>query len=168
VQKWLNTPSKNYGFYLLHSANTDTMAFDSREKTTATLRPKLTVTYKPPVITSGPTVSGITATTAHVVWETDTYAKSKIKYRKQGTATWTSKTVTTKLTSGKWTATASLTALTANTTYEYQVQASVDSPLTPTRTFRTLAASPDGIEEPDAPAPDLNQPPIFIPLLLNQ
>ncbi len=168
VQKWLNTASKNYGFYLLQSANTDTMAFDSREKTTATLRPKLTVTYKPPTIISGPTVSALTATTATVVWETDTFAKSKIKYRKQGTSTWTTKSVNTVLTSGKWKATASLTGLTANTTYEYQVQASVDSPLTPTRTFRTLAAGPAGLELPAAPGEDTIWPSLYIPLFLNQ
>lgn len=138
VQKWLNTPSKNYGLYLLHTGNTNTLAFDSRERSTASFRPKLTVTYIPPSLTAGPAVTNITATSVTITWETDIFTKSKIRYRKQGTSTWTTKSVKTVLTGGKWRASITLTDLTPNTTYEYQVTASADSPWTNTLTFRTL------------------------------
>ncbi len=140
VQKWLNTPTKNFGLYLQDSANTDTLKFDSSEKTTTSLRPKLTVTYKPPIITKAPWVQSITATGASVLWETDIYGKGTLNYRKKGVTAWTAKAVATTLVSGKWQAKAVLTGLTANTTYEYRVRASADSAWTGTSTFKTAAA----------------------------
>lgn len=140
LQYWLNNPTKNYGFYLMDGANTDTLAFDSRDRSIANLRPKLTVTYKPAVVTSGPTIQSITATSAKVVWESDVFCKETLRYRKQGTVTWTSKNVMAVLTNGKWQVAANLTGLLTNTTYEYQLRASTDSAWTTTRIFRTLSA----------------------------
>lgn len=142
VQQWINTPAKNYGLYLLKTTATNTLAFDAREKTTATLRPKLTVTFKPPALTRSPWVQSVTATTATVLWETDTFAKSNFKFRKRGATTWTSKTVKTTLISGRWQGKAALTGLTRATVYEYQVRASADSPWTSILTFTTAAAAP--------------------------
>lgn len=141
LQYWLNNPTKNYGFYLMDSANTNTLAFDSRERTIVSLHPKLTVTYKPAALTNGPTVQSITATSVKIVWESDVFCKETVRYRKQGTTTWTSKQVKAASTNGRWQATANLTGLMANTTYEYQVRASADSAWTTTRTFRTSAAT---------------------------
>lgn len=142
VQKWLTTPSKNYGFYLRNPANTRDMSFYSRDfLASPAMRPKLTVTYRPPVVINGPTVSNITAAGARVGWESDTYAKGSVRYRKQGTTTWTTKTVATVLTNGRWQATANTSGLSANTTYEYQVRASADSPWTSTLAFRTAVAA---------------------------
>lgn len=141
VQKWLTTPSKNYGLYVMDATNANNLVFYSRDYLVNTgQRPKLTVTYKPPVLVGTPTVSSSTTTTAKVQWESTTYAKGTVRYRVQGTTAWTSKTVATVLTSGKWVATASLSGLVANTTYEYQVRASADSPWTSTRTFKTAAS----------------------------
>ncbi len=141
VQKWLNNPKKNYGFYLLHTTNTDTLGLESREKTSALLRPKLSIVYQVPSFTREPWVQQVTATGATILWETDTYARGNLKYRLQGTSSWTTKTVTTVLTDGRWQARAVLTGLQPAKTYEFRVRPSVDSPWTAVRTFRTLAGT---------------------------
>ncbi len=150
VQKWLTTPSTNFGFYLRNTPNSNDMTFYSRDYLTSspgsglTMRPRLTVTFVPPVLTLGPTVSNITAASARVQWESDTYARGRVRYRGQGTSTWTTRSAATVLTSGKWQATVTLSGLSANTTYEYQARASLDSPWTIASTFRTAttAAAP--------------------------
>jgi hypothetical protein len=139
IQKWLNNPKQNYGFYLMNAGNTDALAFESAEKTTASLRPRLTIVYRPPVFTRAPWVQDITATTATVLWETNTYARGNLKYRLQGTSTWTNQTVTTALVGGNWQAKAVLTGLQPAKTYEFQVRPSADSPWTGIMTFRTAA-----------------------------
>ena len=47
VQKWLNAPSTNHGVTIQNYVTTtnDAIGFDSSEATTATNRPKLTITY---------------------------------------------------------------------------------------------------------------------------
>ncbi len=47
VQKWINTPSTNHGVTIQNYVNTtsDNVRFESSEATTATNRPKLTITY---------------------------------------------------------------------------------------------------------------------------
>ena len=49
VQNWLNTPSTNFGWVLIgnESAAPTSKRFDTRETASASLRPKLTVTYTP-------------------------------------------------------------------------------------------------------------------------
>lgn len=141
IQKWLNNSKQNYGFYLMDAGNTNALAFESAEKATATLRPRLTIMYRPPVFTRAPWVQNITATGATILWETDTYARGNLKYRLQGTSTWTSKTVTTALVGGNWQAQTTLTGLQPARTYEFQVRPSVDSPWTGVMTFRTAATT---------------------------
>jgi hypothetical protein len=141
VQKWLQAPKKNYGFYLLHTTNTDTLGLESREKTPALLRPRLTMVYQVPVFTREPWVQYVTATGATILWETDTYARGNLKYRLQGTGSWTTRTVTTALVGGRWQAQAVLTGLQPAKTYEFQVRPSVDSPWTAVRTLQTLAGT---------------------------
>lgn len=153
LQKWLNAPKKNYGFYLLKSSATDTLRLDAREAATASLRPKLTITFVPPSLSKAPWVQNLGKTTATVFWETDTFAVSTFKYRKQGLTTWTTKKATTTLVSGKWQAKVALSGLVALTTYEYQVRASADSPWTNVLNFKTLAAAPS-LSDPAAAAPD--------------
>lgn len=158
IQKWLNTPTKNFGFYLLDGANSDTLKFGSSEKTTYSLRPKLTVTYKPPLITKAPWTENVTATGASVLWETDIYGKGTLNYRNKGVTTWTAKTVATTLVNGTWQAKAVLAGLSKSTTYEYRVRASADSAWTSVATFTTaagVAAGGAGAE----PAPLLPKPP---------
>lgn len=164
VQNWLNTPTKNYGFYLMDSANTDTLRFDSSEQTTPTLRPKLTVTYLPPVITRGPWVESISATTANVLWETDIYAKGNINYRVQGATAWTNRAVITNLVSATWQAKAVLAGLAPNTTYEYRVRASADSAWSATASFKTAAAGPEA-DAGTVPEDGAGSGTIFLPLL---
>lgn len=48
VQSWVNTPSQNHGLILADAANTDGVDLSSSEAGTASLRPKLSVTYVPP------------------------------------------------------------------------------------------------------------------------
>ena len=144
IQKWLQAPKKNYGFYLLHTTNTDTLGLESREKTPALLRPRLTIVYQVPVFTREPWVQDVTATGATILWETDTYARGNLKYRLQGTGSWTTKTVTTVLVNGRWQARAVLTGLQPAKTYEFQVRPSVDSPWTAVRTLQTLAGTQSG------------------------
>jgi len=50
VQQWLDNPSGNFGWILIgdETAPHLTKRFDSRENTTASFRPSLTVTYSPP------------------------------------------------------------------------------------------------------------------------
>lgn len=141
LQKWLNTPGVNYGFYLLDTDVTKTLKFDSSEQTTVGLRPKLSVTYKAPTISRSPWVQSITSTGATVLWETDISGKGTVQYRKQGVTTWSSKSVLTTLVSGKWQAKAKLTGLTADTVHEYRVRASADSPWTGIATFKTAATT---------------------------
>ncbi len=160
LQRWLNTPGKNFGFYLVNTANTDTLAFDSSEVATATLRPKLSVTYKPPILTKGPWIESPTATSANALWETDIYGKGTVSYRVKGTSTWSSKTAATTLVSGKWQAKAALTGLAAKTTYEYRVRASADSAWTSIATFATTAAV-----TAVAPTGDMATGILFMPLL---
>src|SRR5574341_2123441 len=45
VQSWVDNPSSNHGFIILDYNNSNGLDFSSREKGTASLRPKLTVTY---------------------------------------------------------------------------------------------------------------------------
>lgn len=142
LQNWLNFPAKNYGLYLSKTTATDTLRLDSRERSTANLRPKLTITFKPPSINKAPWVQGLTASGATVLWETDVFAKSTFKYRKAATTSWTNKTATAKLVNGKWQAKAALTGLAANTTYEYQVRPSSNSPWTSVLSFKTTASAP--------------------------
>jgi hypothetical protein len=47
VQAWVNAPATNYGILLSDPNSPDGLAFDARQATTPTLRPKLTVTYVP-------------------------------------------------------------------------------------------------------------------------
>jgi len=47
IQSWVDSPSKNQGFMLYDSSEADGLALDSREASTASNRPKLTITYKP-------------------------------------------------------------------------------------------------------------------------
>ena len=166
VQKWLESPGTNFGFYLMHTANTDTLRFDSSQTEWTALRPMLTVTYKPPVITKGPWVQDATTSSANVLWETDIYAKGNINYRIKGLTAWTNKAVATTLAGGKWQAKAALTGLTANTTYEYRARASADSAWTAIASFKTAAAvaGPDGASEA-LPADDTGSGRIFLPLL---
>ncbi len=153
LQKWVSAPAQNYGFYLLKSSATDTLRLDAREAATASLRPKLTITFVPPSLSKAPWVQNLAKTTATVLWETDTFAVSAFKYRKQGATTWTTKKATTTLVSSKWQAKAALTGLSASTTYEYQVRASADSPWTSILSFKTLAAAPS-FSGPAAASPD--------------
>ncbi|MDW8268760.1 MAG: DNRLRE domain-containing protein [Anaerolineae bacterium] len=141
IQKWLNHPKQNYGFYLMDAGNTDALALESAEKTTASWRPRLTIVYRPPVFTRAPWVQNITATSAMILWETDAYARSTLKYRLQGTSTWTNKTVTTTLVGGAWQAQAALTGLQPAKTYEFQVRPSADGSWTGIMTFRTAATT---------------------------
>jgi len=46
IQSWVDSPSKNQGFMLYDGSETDGLAFDSSEASTASNRPKLTITYK--------------------------------------------------------------------------------------------------------------------------
>lgn len=48
VQAWVNEPTSNFGVILLDPANTDGLAFASKESATPGQRPKLEVTYTPP------------------------------------------------------------------------------------------------------------------------
>lgn len=141
VQRWFDNPNKNYGLYLLDSANTDLLAFESREKTPATLRPKLTIVYRLPAFTRTPWVQDITGTSATVMWETDSHAIGNVKYRLRGTSTWVTRVVRTALVGGRWQANAVLTGLQPAGTYEFQVRPSVDSPWTGVMTFRTAATT---------------------------
>lgn len=158
LQRWLNTPNKNYGLYLMDVANTNTMAFDSRERATTSQRPKLTIVFKAAVLKGDPIVPNLTANSAKIMWEVDTFCKGTVKYRVQGTTTWTNKSAATILTGGKWQATANLSGLAANTIYEYQVRASADSVWTSIRTFRTPSASPAENQSLDAPSSSLKPP----------
>jgi hypothetical protein len=45
VQSWVDNPASNHGFIILDYNNSNGLDFSSREKGTASLRPKLTVTY---------------------------------------------------------------------------------------------------------------------------
>jgi len=47
VQSWVDDPSKNQGLIIDDLIATDGLAFDSSEASTASNRPKLTVTYEP-------------------------------------------------------------------------------------------------------------------------
>ncbi len=46
VQAWVNNPATNYGFILLDAVNKDDLKLISREKTPATDRPTITITYQ--------------------------------------------------------------------------------------------------------------------------
>ena len=46
VQAWINNPASNYGFILMDAVNKDDLKLISREKTPATDRPKITITYQ--------------------------------------------------------------------------------------------------------------------------
>jgi len=46
IQSWVDSPSKNQGFMLYDGSETDGLAFDSSEASTASNRPKLTITYE--------------------------------------------------------------------------------------------------------------------------
>ena len=48
VQSWVDAPATNHGIILADSANTNGLGLSSRENATATLRPKLTITYGAP------------------------------------------------------------------------------------------------------------------------
>jgi hypothetical protein len=50
VQKWINDPSMNHGFIIQDYSNSSGADFTTREGSTASQRPKLTITYRP----SGP------------------------------------------------------------------------------------------------------------------
>jgi hypothetical protein len=45
VQSWVNNPAFNYGFILANQSSSNGIDFSSREDTTATKRPRLTITY---------------------------------------------------------------------------------------------------------------------------
>ncbi|MBZ5515236.1 MAG: DNRLRE domain-containing protein [Acidobacteriia bacterium] len=47
VQSWVNNPSSNFGIILANSSNTDGLDFGSREQSTLSSRPKLTIRYQP-------------------------------------------------------------------------------------------------------------------------
>jgi hypothetical protein len=49
VQAWVNDPASNFGLILLDGANTDGLAFSSKESSTASQRPRLEVTYVPAI-----------------------------------------------------------------------------------------------------------------------
>lgn len=48
VQSWVDDPLSNYGFTIVDGANSDGVAFASRESPTPSQRPRLVVTYAPP------------------------------------------------------------------------------------------------------------------------
>lgn len=54
VQKWIDDPSQNFGFVVDTMDDYDGLGFDSSNATTATNRPKLAVTYDPPVAVASP------------------------------------------------------------------------------------------------------------------
>jgi len=47
LQSWVNTPSMNQGLIIAHTVSADGAAFASRQESTVSNRPKLTVTYLP-------------------------------------------------------------------------------------------------------------------------
>ena len=55
VQGWLDTPSNNFGWVLVGNEENNQTAkrFDSKDNTNASVRPKLTVIYTPPVTSVG-------------------------------------------------------------------------------------------------------------------
>jgi hypothetical protein len=58
VQGWLNTPATNFGWLLLGNETTSLSAkrFDTKENPTASLRPKLTVTFTTTAVGEGPII----------------------------------------------------------------------------------------------------------------
>lgn len=48
VQQWVDTPASNFGIILASTSNTDGVDLASREASTVSYRPKLSVTYRPP------------------------------------------------------------------------------------------------------------------------
>ncbi len=165
VQRWLTGPSRNYGLYVMDSANTNTLIFDSSEQVTPTLRPKLTITYRPPILTRQPWVENVTATSANVLWEADFSCEGNLNYRVRGAGAWTPMKAAATLVSGRWQAKAGLTGLTANTTYEYRVRASADSAWTAIATFKTAAAVTGAGAGTGAATGGNNATTIFMPLM---
>lgn len=47
IQRWVDSPSTNHGFIVANASSGDGFAFSSREATTASRRPRLTVGYDP-------------------------------------------------------------------------------------------------------------------------
>ncbi|MCL4786898.1 MAG: DNRLRE domain-containing protein [Verrucomicrobia bacterium] len=64
VQQWVNNPSQNHGFYLLLNAAAtpdDGIGFASREDSTESKRPKLTISFRPPDDGDGDTIVNLRA-----------------------------------------------------------------------------------------------------------
>lgn len=141
VQKWIDNPATNFGFAIADGGNSDGFDFPAREEAVPTRRPKLTVVYSAggqvAAIVDGPWLQNTSQTTMMVMWEVSKQATGAIRYRKQGSTTWTSKSATPVTVGGKWISTASLTALLAGTAYDYQVRPASGVAWTPTAVFAT-------------------------------
>ena len=74
-----------------------------------------------PLITDGPSVSHITANSAHINWTTNENATTQVDYRKQGVANWSQYIDGTYVTSHIANIT-SIGATNQNITYEYRVK----------------------------------------------
>jgi len=46
VQSWVSNPATNFGFIIMDAANTDGADLRSSETSTATQRPKISMTYQ--------------------------------------------------------------------------------------------------------------------------
>ena len=122
VQAWVNAPATNYGMIITDTNSRDGLAFDSREASTPTTRPKLTITYvpaPPPPAPSDLTATAVSPTQIDLAWTDNASGEDAFEIERSTDGS----TFAALATVGTDVTTYSDTGLSAATAYYYRVRA---------------------------------------------